>query len=147
MLLEVGRPAEALEAFGQALARNANRTRSVLGSARAASALGQTDAAREHYQRVLANYEHADPGLKDVAEARAALAALPAAQPQPVASGTDLSGSLSTPRIAAGLAGLVALAGVLLAVRYRKAGRRAPAKALPVQPAADVRRRKGQRRR
>ena len=118
VLLEVGQPAEALEAFGQALARNANRTRSVLGSARAAHALGQTGAAREHYQRVLANYAQADPAVKEVAEARAALEALPAGeQPQPVAPGRSTSGTASTSRIAAGLAGLVALAGVLLGIR------------------------------
>ena len=72
VLLQLGRPAEALEAFGQALSRNANRSRPVLGSARAAAALGQVDVARRHYQRVLANYEHADTDLAALAEARAA---------------------------------------------------------------------------
>ena len=55
------RPGEARQAFAQALARNPNRTRSVLGSARAATRLGDADAAREHYRQVLDNYDRADP--------------------------------------------------------------------------------------
>ena len=51
VLLELQRPAEALDAFAQALARNANRTRSVLGSARAAARLGDAETARRHYER------------------------------------------------------------------------------------------------
>ncbi len=121
VLLEVGQPAEALEAFGQALARNANRTRSVLGSARAASALGQTDVAREHYRQVLANYEHADPVLPEIGEARSAVEALPAAQTQTVAPGRGLSGRLSTSRIAGAVAGLAGLVGVVLGFRRFRA--------------------------
>ena len=61
-----GGPRRRSRRFGQALARNANRTRSVLGTARAASALGQTDAAREHYQRVLADHDRPTPRTEEV---------------------------------------------------------------------------------
>ena len=70
VLLELGRPGEALEPFGQALARNANRTLSVLGLARASSALGRSDEASRHYRALLANYERADAELPEIAEAR-----------------------------------------------------------------------------
>jgi tetratricopeptide (TPR) repeat protein len=73
VLLEQQRPAEALDAYSQALARNANRTRAVLGSARAAARLGRTDLARQHFEAVLANYAGADADRPELAEARAAL--------------------------------------------------------------------------
>src|SRR5207302_7467811 len=60
VLLETGRPGEAVQAFEQALKRNANRTLAVLGLARAERALGHTDAARRHYRQVLANLDRAD---------------------------------------------------------------------------------------
>jgi tetratricopeptide (TPR) repeat protein len=72
ILLELGRPDEALQPFNQALARNANRTLSVLGLARASSALGQADEARRHYGAVLANYQGADADLAEIDEARSA---------------------------------------------------------------------------
>lgn len=74
VLIEVGRPAEALAAFEQALARNPNRTRSVLGTARALAALGRGGEAATHYRQVLANYEHADPDRPELREARGAIA-------------------------------------------------------------------------
>lgn len=74
VLLELGRAHEAVEPFRQALRRNANRTLSVLGLARAAAALGDTTAAREHYRALLANYDRADADLAELKEARAALA-------------------------------------------------------------------------
>lgn len=73
-LLEAGRPADAVEAFQQALGRNANRTRSVLGAARALTRLGRDIEARERYRQVLQNYERADDNLPEIAEARLALA-------------------------------------------------------------------------
>ncbi|MGH9384566.1 MAG: tetratricopeptide repeat protein [Vicinamibacterales bacterium] len=75
VLLEVKRPAEAIEPFTQALARNPNRTLSVLGLARASSAAGQLEEARQHYRGFLANYDRADSELPELAEARAALQA------------------------------------------------------------------------
>jgi tetratricopeptide (TPR) repeat protein len=73
VLLELGRPAEARAAFRQALQRNANRTLSVLGLARAATALGDKAGAGEHYRAVLTNYDEADADLPELEEARAAL--------------------------------------------------------------------------
>jgi tetratricopeptide (TPR) repeat protein len=115
VLLELGRPAEAQSAFAQALARNANRTRSVLGQARAAAALGQTDVAREHYQRVLDNYAGADPVLPEIAEARAALTAV-----TPATAPTSATRWPVLPIAAA----IVGLASVIVAIRYRNAGPR-----------------------
>lgn len=73
VLLELGRPREAVEPFRQALERNPNRTLSVLGLARAASALGDTVAARAQYRVLVANYDQADADLAELKEARAAL--------------------------------------------------------------------------
>jgi tetratricopeptide (TPR) repeat protein len=73
LLLESGRPGDATQAFRQALGRNANRTLSVLGLARAAAATGDSDAAREHYRAVMANYSDADADLAEVLEARRAI--------------------------------------------------------------------------
>ena len=72
VLLEQGRPADAIDAFQQALGRHANRSLSVLGMARASAAIGQADRAREAYATLLANYERADADLPETAEARAA---------------------------------------------------------------------------
>jgi tetratricopeptide (TPR) repeat protein len=75
VLLEAGRPRDAIEAFRQALGRNAKRSLSLLGLARAAAALGQTATARQHYRQLLANYDTADAGLPVLKEARTALRA------------------------------------------------------------------------
>lgn len=74
VLLELGRPGEALDPFRQALGRNANRTLSVLGLARATTALGDTAAAARYYADVLASYAHADAEVPEVMEARAVMA-------------------------------------------------------------------------
>ena len=83
VLLVVGRPADAAPFFEQALARNRNRSRSVLGLARAASAAGDTAAARKHYAALLDNVREADADLPLAREARAALdtSAAPTAPP------------------------------------------------------------------
>ncbi len=70
ILLERGRPHEAATEFERALERWPNRSRSVLGLARAAAALGDRDAARRHYRRLLDNWRHADPDLPELEEAR-----------------------------------------------------------------------------
>lgn len=54
MLLDLGRPAEAVEKFETSLLRMPNRARSVLGLARAHAALGHRVAATEAYERVAA---------------------------------------------------------------------------------------------
>ena len=81
VLLEAGRPREAIEPFEHALRRNPNRSLSVLGLARAHAALGETDASRARYRELLANYDEADNDVPELDEARRALA--PQATPQP----------------------------------------------------------------
>ena len=73
VLTEIGRPREALAPFQQALRRNANRTLSVLGLARAAQASGDIATARAQYGALLRNYAGADAGLPELTEARAAI--------------------------------------------------------------------------
>jgi tetratricopeptide (TPR) repeat protein len=73
MLIEAGRPGDALSFFRQALERNANRSLSVLGVARAAAASGDAAGAQEQYRQLLVNCRAADPELTVLKEARAAL--------------------------------------------------------------------------
>jgi tetratricopeptide (TPR) repeat protein len=79
MLIEAGRQREASPFFRQALERNANRSRSVLGLARAAAATGDTAEAREHYRQLLANFSTADGDLDLLNEARTAVDSAPSA--------------------------------------------------------------------
>ncbi len=81
MLLEAGRPREAQASFDQALGRNANRSLSVLGLARAAMMLGDTSVGRQRYQELLANFDGVDEDLPEVTEARDALERPNAARP------------------------------------------------------------------
>jgi tetratricopeptide (TPR) repeat protein len=73
LLLQAGRNREAITWFERALARTPNRSRALLGLARAYRNAGDAANARAAYQRFLANYRLADPGLPDVAEARDAV--------------------------------------------------------------------------
>src|SRR5206468_1995292 len=66
VLVDAGRPREAIEPFGQALRRHPNRSLSLLGLARARAALGELDAARRHYRELLANFNEADGDLPEV---------------------------------------------------------------------------------
>jgi predicted Zn-dependent protease len=70
ILLELGRPREAAAEFEKALARWPNRSRSHLGLARAAAALGEKAGARRHAERLLVNWRRADPDLPELKEAR-----------------------------------------------------------------------------
>jgi len=72
LLLDAGRPAEAAAFFSQALERNANRSLSVLGLARAAAARGDRTAATHHYEQLLRNFSGADADLAILREARQA---------------------------------------------------------------------------
>ena len=74
ILLQVGRPKEAVTWFERALARTPNRSRAVLGLARAAAKAGEVTKSRRAFQQFLANWRLADPGLPELQEARAALA-------------------------------------------------------------------------
>ena len=73
LLLQVGRNREAVGRFDRVLARTPNRSRALLGLARAYRNAGDAANARAAYQRFLTNYRLADPGLPEVAEARDAL--------------------------------------------------------------------------
>ena len=73
LLLQVGRAREAVLYFDRVLARTPNRSRAVLGLARAYRNAGDAANARAAYKRFLTNYRLADPGLPEVAEARDAL--------------------------------------------------------------------------
>ena len=70
LLLQVGRAREAIAWFDRALARTPNRSRAVLGLARAYRNAGDTVNARAAYKRLLTNYRLADAGLPEIAEAR-----------------------------------------------------------------------------
>ena len=67
------RPKEALVWFDRALTRTPNRSRAVLGLARAYRNAGASVNARAAYKRFLTNYRLADPGLAEVTEAREAV--------------------------------------------------------------------------
>jgi tetratricopeptide (TPR) repeat protein len=118
VLVELGRAAEAVEPFELALRRNPNRSRSVLGLARAAAAaaMQRPEDARRHYAALLANFDHADADLPALGEARAALDGTHAPASQPPAPGALLNRRVLVP---AAIAGLV---GVWLLLRARKRG-------------------------
>ncbi len=73
LLLQAGRAKEAAVWFDRTLARTPNRSRAVLGLARAYRSSGNAAAAKATYKRFLANWRLADAGLPELAEARAAL--------------------------------------------------------------------------
>jgi tetratricopeptide (TPR) repeat protein len=108
VLLEAGRPRDAIEPFEQTLRRNPNRSLSVLGLARARAALGETEPSRARYRELLANYDEADSDLPELDEARRALD-IPTA---PLATQPDSRLRLST-IIALGAAALIAVAVVI----------------------------------
>lgn len=70
ILIEVGRPKDAMPQFERALWRAANRSRAVLGLARAAAQSGDTVRARQHYQQFLKNWSRADSERPELVEAR-----------------------------------------------------------------------------
>ncbi len=74
LLLEVGRPKDAVAWFTRTLARTPNRSRAVLGLARAAAKAGDAATSRTMYARFLENWQAADPGLPEIAEAKTAVA-------------------------------------------------------------------------
>ncbi|MBC8030517.1 MAG: hypothetical protein H7Z16_10440 [Pyrinomonadaceae bacterium] len=70
LLLKAGKPAEAAEQFKAAMLRQPNRARSLLGSARAAAAIGNREGARAAYAKLLEQWKQADEGLPELREAR-----------------------------------------------------------------------------
>jgi len=73
MLLESGRPAEALAAFEATLKKEPNRLGAYVGAAKAAEKTGDKAKAREYYKKVVATAGGADKTRTEVAEARASL--------------------------------------------------------------------------
>ncbi|MEO8680619.1 MAG: hypothetical protein ABI665_16325, partial [Vicinamibacterales bacterium] len=73
LLLQVGRAKEAATWFDRTLARTPNRSRALLGLARAQRNAGNAAAAKTAYQRFLANWKLADPALPELIEARQAI--------------------------------------------------------------------------
>ena len=73
LLLQMGRSKEAIGRFDRVLTRTPNRSRALLGLARAHRNAGDATNARAAYKRFLTNYRLADPGLPEVAEARDAI--------------------------------------------------------------------------
>jgi tetratricopeptide (TPR) repeat protein len=69
MLLDVGRPVEAMAAFEQSLLRTPKRTPSLVGLARASAQAGNVEAARRHYAEI-AGMPGAAPGSPAVQEAQ-----------------------------------------------------------------------------
>jgi tetratricopeptide (TPR) repeat protein len=74
LLMEQGRPAEALEAYEGSLAAWPKRFNTLLGAARASSALGDVALAREFYARLLEVVGGAETDREQVTEAREFLA-------------------------------------------------------------------------
>jgi tetratricopeptide (TPR) repeat protein len=71
LLLEAGRPQAAIEWFNKTLTRTPNRSRAVLGLARARSKAGDLAGSRQAYKQFLQNWKGADEGLAEMKEARA----------------------------------------------------------------------------
>ena len=74
LLMELGRPAEALVAYEKTLEREPRRARALFGAARAAEAAGRDAVARDHYAALLEVMKKADPTRPEPVAARRALA-------------------------------------------------------------------------
>ncbi len=74
MLLELGRPADAIAQFTEALKRTPGRPQAIRGIARAAEVLGDKRTATQRYRELLSIWKHADQDHPDVAAARRSLA-------------------------------------------------------------------------
>jgi tetratricopeptide (TPR) repeat protein len=128
VLLELGRPNEAIEPFEQALRRNPKRSLSVLGLARAAGALRRTETARERYLELMTNFDAADRDLPELEEARRAL------------EGASSPTSRAATATIIGVA-VIASAAILLLVRRFATGDTAGRQRRPGPPRAERRRR------
>ena len=73
LLLQVNRAKDAIAWFDRSLARTPNRSRALLGLARAYRNAGDGTNARAAYKRFLTNYRLADTGLPEITEAREAI--------------------------------------------------------------------------
>lgn len=73
LLLQAGRAQAAIEWYEKTLRRTPNRSRAVLGLARAYAKAGNTAASRKAYTQFLQNWRNADANLPELKEARTAL--------------------------------------------------------------------------
>ncbi len=73
MLLEDGKPGEALAAFETTLKKEPNRLGAFVGAATAAKALGDKTKARDYSEKIVAMAGNADTGRTEIADARAYL--------------------------------------------------------------------------
>jgi len=73
LLLELGRPSEAFEAFEASLRGSKNRLRSYAGAAAAAAAVGNTSVARTYYTKLLELADGSDGTRPELAQAKAYL--------------------------------------------------------------------------
>jgi Tfp pilus assembly protein PilF len=73
MLLESGKPAEALAAFEATLSKEPNRLGATVGAAKAAEKAGDNAKAQEYYKKVVAIAGDADKSRTEVSDARAFL--------------------------------------------------------------------------
>jgi uncharacterized protein HemY len=71
MLLDAGRPKDALAAFEATMTKEPNRFRAIAGAARAAEALGDRPRAARYYGQLLEVARHADTERPDLQRARA----------------------------------------------------------------------------
>ena len=74
LLAQLGQPREAVTWFEKVLVRTPNRSRAVLGLARAAAKAGDGARSRQAYTQFLVNWANADQDRPELAEARAATA-------------------------------------------------------------------------
>ena len=74
LLLEAGKPADALAQFERSLKTVPNRVRSLAGAGRAAALAGNRSQARFHYQQLLLLAQNADSGRPPLKMAREYLA-------------------------------------------------------------------------
>ena len=74
LLLELGRPVEALKEYETSLTRAPGRLGAVYGAARAAQLAGKQDDARRYYAEIVDMTKQGDPARAEVQEARAYLA-------------------------------------------------------------------------
>jgi tetratricopeptide (TPR) repeat protein len=74
LLLEMGQPADASSEFETALRQTPNRYRALLGTARAASGVGDRQKAAEYYGKLVDLAKNADDERAETREARAFLA-------------------------------------------------------------------------
>lgn len=70
MLMEAGKPADALAEFRRSLARDPNRYHAIAGAAHAASAIGDKALAQHYFEQLLSVAANADTRRAELAEAR-----------------------------------------------------------------------------